>query len=228
MSDFGVEQRHVFTHPSRVEHWRHLVEILALTVAAAWAFYVFVYQERIKPAHETPVLDVSSVVSREDAPNGKQIITVLLSIKNIGQPFLQLDGFIINVTGIRYGNQVQKRLASSPFVALDATLPTASRSPLYSFHLLFKPFTSGVGLPSVLGPNYQRENGFSFALPRAAYDAISVEYTVCYQRADDQRFMSYVPTRSASGMLDAKAMADFGWRHEVHCAWTPPWRAKAL
>jgi len=43
---------HVHSHPSRVEHWRHLVEIAALTVAAIWGFYVFVYQERIKPASE--------------------------------------------------------------------------------------------------------------------------------------------------------------------------------
>jgi hypothetical protein len=31
---------------------RHVVEVLALVAAGAWAFYTFIYQEKIKPANE--------------------------------------------------------------------------------------------------------------------------------------------------------------------------------
>ena len=39
---------------------RHVVEAVAIVGAALWAFYVFVYQERIKPASATPPQDFIS------------------------------------------------------------------------------------------------------------------------------------------------------------------------
>lgn len=43
MAKDDATNHHVYTHPGPVEHWRHLVEIIALIIAAAWGFYVFVY-----------------------------------------------------------------------------------------------------------------------------------------------------------------------------------------
>jgi hypothetical protein len=228
MSDSGVPQRHVFTHPSRVEHWRHVSEIVALVVAATWAFYVFVYQERIKPANEAPNLEVvNPIVEHQDVHGGKQIVTIMLPLKNAGTPALQLDGFIIDVSGIRYGDRVVRQPASD-VVAFDATLPKIVRAPLYSFGVMYAPFGSHER-HAFLGPGIVRDFGFSFALPQSSYDAVSVEYSICYQRADDERVVRYTPRRSSNGMLDTRAMIAFfeHYRH-VYCGWLPPLRDEAL
>ncbi len=228
MNDSGVPQRHVFTHPSKVEHWRHVVEIAAFVVAAGWAFYVFVYQERIKPANEPGALDiVNPIVQHEDAPRGKEIVTIMLPMKNVGQPAVQLDAFIIDVSGVRYGSRVVNSPQSSSNVAFNATLPQTVRAPLYSFLFVYAPFGNGSNR-AVLRPGINRDFGFSFALLRNAYDALVVNYSVCYQRADDTRVAPYTPQRAPNGMLDTRAMYAFGTKHNVYCSWLPPIRAEAL
>jgi hypothetical protein len=90
MAEGDATNHHVYTHPGPVEHWRHLVEIVALIIAAAWGFYVFVYQERIKPASELPILDVQPVVMHEVMRGGKKIVSAGLVMKNIGPTELKL------------------------------------------------------------------------------------------------------------------------------------------
>lgn len=228
MNDSDVPRRHVFTHPPKIEHWRHAVEIAAFVVAAGWAFYVFVYQERIKPGNEPPALDiVNPIVQHEDTPRGKEIVTVMLPLKNVGQPALQLDGFIIDVSGVRYGTQAVDSLQPSPHVVFDGTLPQTVRAPLYSFRFMYAPFGNGDD-HAVLRPGINRDFGFSFAVLQNAYDAIVVDYSVCYQRADDARVVPYTPHRASDGMLDTRAMESFGNKHGVYCSWLPPIRAEAL
>src|SRR5215469_1106791 len=98
----SADEQHVYTHPSSVEHWRHLIEIVALSVAAIWALYVFVYQEQIKPAHLAASLEVMSRVSHTPMRGGSELITVELPERNIGSVPLQLDAAIVNVYGISF------------------------------------------------------------------------------------------------------------------------------
>ena len=236
LDDSGASKQHVFMHPSPVEHWRHLIEILALLTAALWGLYVFVYQERIKPAYEAPSLDIGRIVRHENAAREKELVTVLLSIKNIGATAAQLDGLFINVYGIRYSDTASKRLDPTPTLALDASLPVARRTALASLKDLFMPFGGHMGggvlkglARAVLNPGFSKDFGFTLAVPRGLYDAVAVEYSYCYQRADDPGTTRYVPVRAADGTLDAKSLMAFGKaRNGVSCGWTPPLRADAL
>ena len=98
----GVPEYRVQTKPSLVEHWRHLVEIVALLTAAVWAFYVFVYQERIKPAAEPPRLQMSTNVSREALHGGKELVTINVTLKNTGSNDVAIGAVLVNAYGLRY------------------------------------------------------------------------------------------------------------------------------
>ncbi len=81
---------HVHSHPSRVEHWRHLIEIAALCIAAIWGFYVFVYQERIKPAGAPVELQTMVTLEHTTLRSNKEFIKVGVRMRNIGSTPLEL------------------------------------------------------------------------------------------------------------------------------------------
>jgi hypothetical protein len=96
---------HVHSHPSPVEHWRHLVEIVALAAAAVWALYIFVYQERIKPASAPPEVQTIISVDHTTIGSGKELVKVSARMKNAGEAPFAMVGMVVNVYGIRYGTQ---------------------------------------------------------------------------------------------------------------------------
>jgi len=81
----SVPEYRVYSEPSPVEHWRHLVEIVALVTAAVWVFYVFVYRERIKPSGEPPRLEPVVSIVHEPLQGGKELVTIAATLKNSGR-----------------------------------------------------------------------------------------------------------------------------------------------
>ena len=163
---------HVHSHPSRVEHWRHLVEIAALTIAAIWGFYVFIYQERIKPAHEPAELQTIVSVDHTRLQSNKEFIKVGVRMKNIGRTPLELGGLIVNVYGVKYtsqtGEHVEKPLngileISHGFVPRDPSLQ-------YTFADTWK------------APSAEFPETFVFAISPGAFDFVKIDYMVCWAR----------------------------------------------
>lgn len=204
-ADRWNDEQHVYTHPSSVERWRHLIEIVALSVAAIWAFYVFVYQEQIKPAHFTPSLEIKSRVSHTPMRAGSELITVELPERNIGTVPLQLDAAIVNVYGIRFGARMTKwserRQGSGDFYAL----PVVSETLLVTRLAVFKPM--GGSMESNFSPDREKAPSVNIAVPSGAFDAMRVEYSVCYQREDDLSSHTFQPSRRRDGSYDYMALA---------------------
>ncbi len=117
----------VHNEPSRVEQRRHLVEIIALVGAAFWAVYVFVYQERLKPASEAPDLQQSLALHHEMVSGGNEFVKVDFDIKNIGHVPAMLDGLVVNAGG-RIGRQLVT------FRAIDSKrAPVALRHAIFAY-----------------------------------------------------------------------------------------------
>lgn len=173
---------HVHSHPSRVEHWRHLVEIVALAIAAIWGFYVFVYQERIKPASEPAELQPMVSVDHTSLKSDKEFIKVGFRMKNIGQTPLELAGLIVNVYGVKYtaleGEHVNKQV--NGIVEISRAFVPAYPSLLYTFADRWKAF----GSPRSAGlmPGAEFPETFVFAIPPRAFDIVKVDYMVCWAR----------------------------------------------
>lgn len=172
------------SHPSRVEHWRHVIEIVAIVIAAAWAFYVFVYQERIKPATAEPQLLHSIAVEHNALEGGKKLVKVDVEFKNVGISDVQLDGLIVNVYGIHYASNAARQI-EHPLKGIDKTsfgLIASRPVPLYSF---FDEWTSMGGEPGrhvVITPGLTWTESFAFAIHGGQYDAVNLRFDSCYSR----------------------------------------------
>jgi hypothetical protein len=182
MSDSGVPQRHVFTHPSRVEHWRHVSEIVALAIAAVWALYVFVYQEQVKPARVPPEISSVWTVDHQSLSSGAELVRVDVVSKNVGSQTFYIAGAIVSVYGVRFGATPREwgvPLANG-FGVFNRSLPEASSTLLYSYVHAFPPFHGTAAAEAYdIPPQADSDRIYSFAIRPHAYDVARLEWVAC-------------------------------------------------
>lgn len=200
MDDSGATKQHVFTHPSPVEHWRHFVEIVALVIAAAWGFYVFVYQERIKPAGEPPILDVQPIVMHELMRGGKEVISAGLVMKNIGPTDLKFAGLVINLYGLRFSPTPSRfaRMEGRISLSYNGLVPL-SRTLILSAAERDQPFGGSSGANNYFAPGRQKRTTYAVVVRSSDYDALQMTFAMCYLRTSDPTTFQYRPHRMNDG-----------------------------
>lgn len=82
---------------------RDLVEILALIVAGVWAFYIFAYENRIKPSFTNPQVEFGATMAKVGERNGLIAVQLNTETRNIGQVPAHLIGYAIWI----YGCQIE-------------------------------------------------------------------------------------------------------------------------
>jgi hypothetical protein len=181
---------HVHSHPSPVEHWRHLIEIVALIAAAVWAIYVFIYQERIKPASEPPELQTSLTVRHETVSRGAEFVKVDFDMKNIGHVPAVVDGLVINVYGTRFvsrsGESDERPLPG--VIQLNRTLLSTRPVLLYSYFDVWKPFGAPAWKNLQISPDQVFRESFVFGIKPGSFDVARVVWTRCYSSTSDHVF----------------------------------------
>jgi hypothetical protein len=158
---------------------RHVVEVLALIAAGAWAFYTFIYQERIKPANEPAALDDTITVERVAHDNTRDILDVAIHLHNAGKTEIEIaaDGF--NVWGDRYAK-----------AATERTFDTRDKQEINNndariSHQLIRSSvelraTAAGGPPgkhSTIEPGGVVTIPYTIVIPRGAYDVIEAQVT---------------------------------------------------
>ncbi len=191
----GEVAYHVHSHPSKVEHWRHLLEIIALIIAAAWAFYVFVYQERIKPATQPVYVESSLAVSHQPIGADVEFINVALNFHNIGSTQADLAGVDANVFGYRFLSKTNLYTANYKKVPgwydVYGTLGTTQPKLLHSFYRVWQPFGGYGKLHLDAGGTTQMS--FWMGIHRGEYNVITVAYRYCFIRTGDERTYHATP-----------------------------------
>lgn len=205
---------HVRSHPSAVEHWRHIVEIVAFVVAAAWGFYIFIYQEQIKPSSELPNFDVTLNVEHTALANGEELIAITPSWKNRGSAIAQVDGFLLNVSGVTYTardiapwhSEVSKALSkANPGLNTYSRGVAGRTTPLYAMSQTYQPLGAGT-YKAVVDPGDSFSWTRSFVIPQGRFNAVRASYSWCARRADDHRTIVFHPVRLADGMYDVHSL----------------------
>ena len=169
------------SHPSRVEHVRHVVEIVAFGIAAIWALYVFVYQERIKPATAPLTLLHEINVEHEAIEGGKELVRVDASFKNIGESVVQIDGMVVNMYGFRFGSKSGES-TDEPMDGVAKTnfgLMSSKPVPLYSFFDEWPSMGSHKVHNLTIEPGQVWHEYFAFAVPKGSYDAANADFYFC-------------------------------------------------
>lgn len=223
MTPNDVPEYRVHTKPSPVEHWRHLVEIVALVTAAVWAFYVFVYQERIKPAGELPRFLVSATATHEPLQGGKELVTVNVSLKNVGTNDVAMAALIVNAYGVNYKSNAtgaaQEIRAASGVTIVNRGVRGSDPALLYSRLSLWQPLGSTRTLRVPQGEDLPFSE--PFVIPRGTYDTLRILYAYCSQRNDDTSASIYQPKRTPDGGFDVQdLMAASGAHAGLRCGGT--------
>lgn len=193
-----IPEYRVHSTPSRVEHWRHLVEIIALVIAAIWAAYVFVYQERIKPAAAPVDVQFTVPLTHELLPNGSELIAIAPTWKNIGATDAQVIGMVINGYGARYAaaGSVRHEYGGGFEIALWDRA-RARRALVLRLKDFFAP--AGTTRRAVIRPGETLTFSYTAVVGRAEYDTFTVQFAQCVQRADDLTRVPYEPLLERDG-----------------------------
>jgi hypothetical protein len=201
-----VPEYRVHTQPSRVEHWRHLVEIVTLVTAAVWAFYVFVYQERIKPASELPSLQVSASVAHEPLHGGKELVTINVTLNDTGSNDVSMASLLVNAHGVLYkgsASEAQEIRPANGITIVSHTLRGSDPELLYSHFSLWEPL-GATRRTLRLPKGEQLSFAEPFVIERGRYDTLRVTYAYCYQRYDDETVSVYKPKRTPDGAFEIR------------------------
>ncbi len=203
---------HVRTHPSRVEHWRHIAEIVAIVAAAIWALYVFVYQESIKPASQPPELQPTYTVEHALLPDGNEFVKVRTELRNNGASTIYMAGLSMNIYGERFEN-VDVSIESDPSsgsVHANRTLKRTTPVFLYASAFLLKPF--GRKDEELNIQPSTSFNGFgNFAIAPRQYDVVLVSLEWCFTKDPNGHWPARIVKRpDGSYKIDDEGQANKG------------------
>jgi hypothetical protein len=154
--------------------FRHIIEAVAIVAAGAWAFYVFVYQEKIKPQSQPASLSIDISMSEISHTARLDIVAVKLAFRNSGQTEIDVaaDGF--TVWGERFGHHVSTRRRELPFfAAFDRDLPIESKTVVRSSMELRDMAVGGyAGNHIIMEPADDETLIYTIAIPHDAYDVL--------------------------------------------------------
>ena len=171
---------HLHSHPSRVEHWRHVIEIAAFIIAAAWGVYIFVYQERVKP--ETVPPHLQATVFMEDHPlrNGRLFVKVRMLIKNDRESTASVAGLYMNASGQRYGSKEARYLTypASGIIESGDAMVAEPEHLVSAFVAEWHAFGSDKYLKLPSGGTFEESVGF--VIDRQRYDTIKLRWRLCW------------------------------------------------
>ncbi len=159
---------------------RHIVEAVAIVSAGAWAFYTFVYQEKIKPASEPAALTLTTTLSSLGHDRRRDIVNLEIGLRNTGKTEIDIAADGYNIWGERYGGEpVIRRSERRDRYEYNAGLPIVSRRLITAFAELRDAAVGGtVGNHIVIEPGAIETLDRVFAVPRGTFDIIHAQASV--------------------------------------------------
>jgi hypothetical protein len=178
---------------------RHAVEAIAIVAAGIWAFYVFIYQERIKPALEPPSLEVNINFDRGTIVRGVRVAELNVIMHNTGRSDLELVGTIFTAYGERFEPKAKPSPPASPGPNEqqdDRSVPTTAAELIWTFGQLRAPAEGARPTRRFILRSEQQE---TFTLPvsviEGRYDLLSADVQIAYTKADSRT--RYLPVKLA-------------------------------
>jgi hypothetical protein len=156
---------------------RHIVEAVAIIGAGIWGFYVFIYQERIKPASEPAALALSVNIDRLGRDAHREVLRVTMVLRNTGKTEMDIAGDGYNVWGLRFGQKQVKRRVNAPNdqESYDVIPRTSSELVATSFELRDVAIGGRYNFHIIIEPGAQEQLSRMLVVPRGRYDVIDAQ-----------------------------------------------------
>ncbi|HVR47424.1 MAG TPA: hypothetical protein VMT95_12415 [Candidatus Binatia bacterium] len=166
---------------------RDVVEVVAIVAAGVWAFYVFAYENRIKPSLAGPDVNVAASMQRLGERHGLIAVGIRLQLHNIGTVRAHFLGMAVNVYGQRV--VVGRPQFSSGRGLLQYNFSgyaqTGSRVPVYSYAYITHLGDPSTGQDTALEPGSTLENDRTFYVPQGRFDLLTLAFDAPYTKFDD-------------------------------------------
>jgi hypothetical protein len=165
---------------------RDVVEVLAVVAAGAWAFYVFVYENRIKPSFEQPEINISASMQQLTERNGLIGVGLRIQFHNVGSVKANFLGFAANVYG-------QRVVPAKPIAQPESTnlnyeyhgfYGLRAPVPVYTWAYITHSGNPTTGVGTELDPGTTIENYRAFYVPQGQFDLLTVAIDAPYLKTD--------------------------------------------
>jgi hypothetical protein len=188
---------------------RDVVEIVAIVAAGVWAFYVFVYENRIKPATADPELNVTASMQRLSERKGLIAVALHLQLHNIGTVRAHLLGLAVNVSGKRVVSGVSHgrvELGGTQY-RFQGYYRTQPDVPVYGYAYITRLGNPSTGQDIALDPAASVEESRTFYVPQGRFDLLEVGIDAPYTKFDDATIPSHlaVTPQGAASIVTASS-----------------------
>jgi hypothetical protein len=171
---------------------RDIVEIVAIVAAGIWAFYVFAYENRIKPSMADPDVNLTASMQRLGTRNGFIGVSVHLQLRNVGTVKARFLGLAVNVYGQRIVAAAPKPAAGPTPLKYEfqAFYRTEQPVPVYSWAYVTRLGNPSTGQETTLDPGTAIDNERTFYVPQGRFDLLVLGIHAPYTKFDET-----IPTR---------------------------------
>ncbi len=156
---------------------RHVVEAVAIIAAGVWAFYTFIYQEKIKPAQEPAALAVNVAIRGLGHDRYRDYFAMTLHFENTGKTEIDVAADGYNVWGARYALHQVSRTSIEPTVRnYDNSVPIVAQKLIAArVELRDRALGGRVETHIVMEPGAKNDVQGVFAVDRGRYDVIQAQ-----------------------------------------------------
>jgi hypothetical protein len=184
---------------------RDIVEVVAIVAAGIWAFYVFAYENRIKPSMAEPNVNVAASMQKLSERNGLIAIGLRVELRNVGTVHAHFTGIAINVYGQRVwaGSPEVRRRHNGLEYNFAGFYHAGPPVPVYSYAYVTRLGNPSTGEDTGLDPGSTLENYRTFYVPQGRFDLLTVGIDAPYTKFTDKTIPTHLSITQAG---DAKVV----------------------
>jgi hypothetical protein len=167
---------------------RDLVEIVAILAAGFWAFYVFIYENRIKPSFADPQIRFVASMEKTSERSGAVGVLLKTEVQNTGSVRFYTVGYAVTVLGSRFSLSTRPMPPARTSVSEDThTYFTLSPfTPVYGFGYLTELGNPNSPHGGELEPGGVLDQEQTFYIPAGRFDVLKTHINACYAKSDAQ------------------------------------------
>jgi hypothetical protein len=167
---------------------RDSVEVLAIVAAGIWAFYIFVYENRVKPSLGNP--EIAFYATMTKVSEGDRMIGIQLNteMRNVGQVKAHFLGYVIWVSGRRIlpSAKIRTPVATNNALFLNGAFYRQSRrTAVYGYGYVTNLGDRTTTADLLLEPGDDEKNQDVFYIPKGKFDLLEVYLLARYTKYDD-------------------------------------------
>lgn len=183
---------------------RDVVEVTAIVIAGFWAFYVFAYENRIKPSMADPDVNVSASMQRLSERNGFIAVSLHLELHNVGTVRAHFLGMAINVYGQRI-TPARPQVPKNPGLAYDfqGFYRAGPLVPVYTWAYVTSLGNPATGTDSFLDPGSTIANDRTFYVPQGQFALLTLGIDAPYTKYENATIPTHLEVRGGAAKVVA-------------------------